>query len=104
MSTLIVVLVSVEVMNMLRVMRMASCVEKGVLHTISAGMCASPAAAHLSVPKAWLSSSSHSISASPLASIVADVHGPCAAVCLKTLPGDVDGDDDDDVAGRWPCW
>ena len=57
-----------------------------------------------SAPKAWPSSSSHSTSASPLASIVADVHGPCAAVCLKTLPGDVDGgngddddDDDDDV-------
>ena len=43
MSTLMVVLVSVEVMNMLRVMRMASCVKKGMLHRISAGMCASHA-------------------------------------------------------------
>ena len=43
MSTLIVVLVSVDVMNMLRAMRMASCVEKGMLHRISAGMCASHA-------------------------------------------------------------
>ena len=42
-STFIVVLVSVEVMNMLRVMRMASGVEKGMLHRISAGMCASHA-------------------------------------------------------------
>ena len=62
---------------------------------MSAGMCALPA--YISAPKAWPSSSSRSIFASPLARLVADVHGPCAAVCLKTLPGDVDGDAD--VAG-----
>ena len=95
MSTLMVVLVSVEVMNMLPVMRMASCVKKGMLHRISAGMCASHA--YISAPKAWPSSSSHSIAASPLASIVANMHGPCGAVCFETMPVDVDGDAD--VAG-----
>ena len=45
-----------------------------------------------SAPKAWPSSSSHSITASLVASIVANVHGPCGAVCLQTMPVDVDGD------------
>ena len=73
---------------------MASCVEKGMFHTIPAGTCASPA--YISAPKAWPSSSSHSTSASPLASIVANVHGPCGAVCLQTMPVDVGGDADAD--------
>ena len=53
-----------------------------------------------SAPKARPSSSSHSIAASPLASIVAHVHGPCGAVCLKTLPGDVAGIAGDALHGR----
>ena len=70
-------------------------VSKGMLH---AGYL--PACVHRmlpSAPKAWPSSSSHSIAASPLASVVANVHGPCGAVCLQTMPVDVDGDAD--VAG-----
>ena len=46
--------------------------------TIAAGVCASQA--FISAPNARSSSSSHSISPSPLASILADVHGPCVAV------------------------
>ena len=93
MSTLIVELVSVGIMNMLRVMRMASCVERACFTGYL------PACVHrmlTSAPKAWPSSSSHSITASLVASIVENVRGPCASVCLQTMPVDVGGDADAD--------